>query len=310
MVRSHLATYKVALITEEDFEQAAKDVATLEKAINSLKDVKEASLKDAKPLHALYQQLDGLTEELSSVKGILKNQRDKYNELKKNDIIEDFLGQFEEAGVDPRDARLKFRGGLQEAIKGKRNSDSRRLACRQYVEPLLSAIRVNREKLDKFVAKFGEDLVMDRRSLELMTEESLRAEMDRRIVAKENAMRLAAIKAEADAAKAEAAKAKEALTESAKLPSPSKPAARIIEDDAPWSALHTAKPKPTGRVSTWNRLKGVCLSAFSTMKAAKKEVEDPEILEAFDEFAMAVNAAWSVLLTKIASKLSGEEVAQ
>ncbi|HEX7261125.1 MAG TPA: hypothetical protein VF258_04865, partial [Luteolibacter sp.] len=221
----------------------------------------------------------------------------------KAEIVEEFLAAFD---IDPRDARKHFLNGLQTQIKGKRTVESMRTACRVYQTTQQAMIIKSRASIERFVAKFGADLVMDRRELELKPVDAVEAELVRRIEAKKAADELAKSQAEAAAAKAEADKAKAELAEANKPPAPP---VNSPEESAPWSndapskvVPMNAAPSSSGEseAQEWATFRGAVMALFASLKPSKDALKHPANIERAALFAQGVNEAWKSTKMEVA----------
>lgn len=289
MVRARLGDFNRSLSSDEDFEQADKDSKAIAAAEADLKAAKQQALADAEQLHALFESIDGLSAELAAARLDLAGQIRKRKEEIKTEIVDEFLAAFD---IDPRDARKHFFAGLQGAIKGKRTIESMRSACQIYHATQQRRITEARESIDRFVGKFGADLVMDRRELELKGRESVEAELLRRYEAKRAADEAAKLKAEADAAKAEAAKAQAALVEA------SRPATAPVATPTPFKAdnvvsfaMEATAPTIT-KEDEWKQATATVVAAFAVIKEHRERLIHPRNINRLMAFRPLVNHAW------------------
>jgi len=297
MVRSRLGEINRDLASDEDFDQADADAKAIAGAEASLKAAKEKALADAEQLHALFEGIDGLSAELATARLDLAGQIKKRKEEIKSEIVEEFLAAFD---IEPTTARKQFMTGLQSQIKGKRTVESMRSACRIYQMTQQAMIIKSRASIERFVGKFGPDLVMDRRELELKSVESVEAELVRRMEAKRAAEESAKLKAEADAAKAEAAKAKAALAEANKPPAVPVTSPPSNVEQGPWTGgggtaaaedpdAHTA---PLTADDEWKDFRAACIEAFRAIKAKREKLMHSKNTAKATIFANAINKIW------------------
>jgi phosphopantetheinyl transferase (holo-ACP synthase) len=297
MVRARLGEINRDLATDEDFDQADADAKAIAGAEAALKEAKAKALADAEQLHALFEGIDGLTAELAAARLDLAGQIRKRKEEVKAEIIEESLAGFD---IDPRDARRHFLAGLQNAIKGKKNLDSMRSACRIYQATQQAMILQCRGILDTFEKAHGADLIMDRRELELEKPEGLEAELRRRFEAKRAREEKARLEAEMAAVKAEAAKA---IAEANKPTSPVTSPANV--ERGPWghsaplgaldgaSAVVTDQEPPVVTADEeWADFKTSCIAAFQAIKAKREKLMHSKNIAKATGLANGFNATW------------------
>ena len=280
MVRARLGEINRELATDDDFDQADQDAKAIAGAEASLKSAKEKALADAEQLHALFEGIDGLSAELAAARLDLAGQIKKRKEELKNEIVEEFLAAFD---IDPRDARKHFLKGLQESIKGKRTVESMRTSCRIYQTTQQARITEARATIAKFEAKFGPDLTMDRRELELKGNDAVEAELVRRHEAKAANEEKAKLQKLADEAKAEAAKLKVEIAEAGKPPAPPENV-----EQGPWKAEAPAMTED----DELKAFRAVCLAAFAQIKYAKEKLTYSKNIAKAQGFGNVVNTGW------------------
>ena len=299
MVRARLGEINRDLASDEDFDQADADSKAIAGAEASLKAAKEKALADAEQLHALFEGIDGLSAELATARLDLAGQIKRRKEEIKAEIVEEFLAAFD---IEPTAARKQFLTGLQTQIKGKRTVESMRTACRIYQTTQQAMILKSRASIERFIGKFGPDLVMDRRELELKNVEAVEAELVRRMEAKKAAEEAVKLKAEADAAKAEAAKAQAALAESTKPPAVPVTSPPSNVEQGPWKEAGTsvavAEPATSTEVhnlgidAEWKEFKSACLAAFVPLKTAREGLKHSKNIAKAMIFTNAINKIW------------------
>lgn len=298
LVREALGNINRDLKTDEEFGQAEMDVKSLKEAEDKVR---------AAALQAFDEQLkalvDGLNETAEEIR-VPRLEPEKLIAKRKNDvkseIVEEFLAAFD---IDPRDARKHFLLGLECAIKGKRTLESMRTACRVFQTTQQAKIIEARASIERFVGKFGKDLVMDARELELKGREAVEAELLRRYEAKHAADAAAKLKAEADDAKAEANKPPA-------VPSIAADTTPANVEQGPWvnapntaSATAPLATKPsigdeqsaTGNATAdeeWTAFKAACLAAFKPLKEAREGLMHSTNVAKAQGFANMINKAW------------------
>lgn len=308
LVREALGNINRDLVTDEQFGQAELDVKALKEAEDAVRTAAVRAFDDQ--LKALVDGLNDTAEEIRAPRLELEKLIAKRKEAVKSEIVEEFLAAFD---IDPRDARKHFLLGLECAIKGKRTLESMRTACRVFQTTQQAKIIEARASIERFVGKFGKDLVMDARELELKGREAVEAELLRRYEAKQAADAAAKLKAEADDAKAEAAKAQAALAEANKPPAVPSIAADTTPanvEQGPWvNASNTASAtaplatKPsigdeqsaTGNATAdeeWTAFKAACLAAFKPLKEAREGLMHSTNVAKAQGFANMINQAW------------------
>ena len=267
LVREALANINRDLQTDEQFGQAELDAKALKSAEDAVKSAKDKALADAEALHALFSAMDATSEEIRVARLDLETQIKRRKEEVKNEIVEEFLAEFD---IDPRTARKHFAGGLEAAIKGKRTVESMRAACQIYQQTQQAQIIASRSVLDRFAAKFGPDSIPDRAALELQTPELVEAELVRRIQAKKAAVEAAKLQAELAAAKAAAAQ--------------------------PATQATTPEESSLTEAEEWKAFKSAALAAFAPLKSAKASLQFPKNSAKAQIFANAINAAWQEVM--------------
>jgi len=296
LVKAALGTINRDLQTDEQFGQAELDAKALKEAEEAVKTAKDKALQDAESLHALFVAMDETSEEIRKARLELETQIKKRKEEIKTEIVEEFLEKFD---IDPKDARRQFLTGLQTQIKGKRTVESMKTACRTYQSSQQAEIIKSRATIERFEAKFGKDLTMDRRELELKSPDSVEAELVRRMEAKKAAAEAAKLKAEADAAKASEAKAKAELAEANKPKE--EPVKAGASSRMPMMAPAAAPAEAAPAVATeeapgvdeeWNAFKASCLAAFGPIKIARDALKHSKNITKAQSFANAINSAW------------------
>ncbi len=296
LVREALGNINRDLKTDEEFGQAELDIKALKEAEDA---VRAAAVKSFdEQLKALVDGLNETAEEIRVPRLELEKLIAKRKDEVKTEIIEEYLGAFD---IDPKDARRQFLAGLLNAIKGKRTMESMRTACRVYQTTQQAMILQSRATIERFEAKFGKDLTMDRRELELKNTESVEAELVRRIEAKKAADDLAKSQAEEAAAKVEADKARLALAEANKPP-----AVPANVEQGPWKETESATAIAEPIASTeapamdadaeWKQFKGECMAAFAPLKVARDKLKHGKNISKSQLFANAINAAWKEVM--------------
>lgn len=304
LVREALGNINRDLVTDEQFGQAEQDVKALKEAEDA---VRTAAVKAFdEQLKALVDGLNETAEEIRVPRLELEKIIAKRKEDVKSEIVEEFLGKFD---IDAKTARKHFLAGLQSNIKGKRTLESMRTACRIYQTTQQAMIVQCRAILASFEKAHGQDLISDRRELELEKPDGLEAELRRRFEAKRAREEKAKLEAEAAAAKAEAAKAQAALAEANKppvvdprnphnLPSPPKigsiptgSKAEVTESNVVPFALEPSSDTIT-EADEWKQLEATVVAALALIKEHRERLIHPRNLNRLMAFGPLVNHAW------------------
>lgn len=293
-VRARLAEINRDLTTDEDFDQAALDANAIASAESALKAAKAKALADAEQLHALFEQIDALTGELSKARLDLSKQITTRKDARKAEL----LAEASKKLVCAQRHRKGFDAVLAESIKGKKSFDSMEKALNATVTSYNSLIEKSRGMIDSFVAAHGPDLVMDAEDLEIQSPEAVEAELRRRFEAKRAEDQRKALAEEARKAREEAAAAQKKLAESEKPPEPptnTAPAVAAPEvAPAVLVAQPFAEPAPQGETASeeWARFKVALFAALAPVKALREKMAHPENVAKAEKFSNAVGAAW------------------
>lgn len=303
LVREALGNINRDLVTDEQFGQAELDVKALKEAEDA---VRTAAVKAFdEQLKALVDGLNETAEEIRVPRLELEKIIAKRKEDVKSEIVEEFLGKFD---IDPKTARKHFLAGLQSNIKGKRTLESMRTACRIYQTTQQALIVQCRAILASFEKAHGQDLISDRRELELEKPDGLEAELRRRFEAKRAREEKAKLEAEAATAKAEAANAQAALAEANKppvdprnphnLPLPPKigsiptgSKAEVPESNVVPFALE-ASPETITEADEWKQVEATVYAAFALIKEHRERLIHPRNLNRLMAFGPLMNHAW------------------
>ena len=295
LVREALGNINRDLVTDEQFGQAELDVKALKEAEGAVRSAAVKAFDDQ--LKALVDGLNETAEEIRVPRLELEKIIAKRKEAVKSEIVEEFLAEFD---IDPRDARKHFQSALKAQLSGKRTLESMRTACRVYQKTQQAMIIKSRASIERFAGKFGPDLVMDRRELELKNVEAVEAELLRRYEAKKAADEAAKLKAEADAAKADAAKAQAALAEANKPPAAPVNAPPSNVEQGPWNEAGTSNVEESADLTAdeeWKAFKAAAMAAFAPLKAAKAKLVFPRNAAKAQVFASAINSAWQEVVS-------------
>ena len=300
LVREALGNINRDLDTDEQFGQAELDVKALKEAEDAVRTAAVKAFDDQ--LKALVDGLYETAEEIRVPRLELEKLITARKDAVKMEIVEEFLAAFD---IDPKLARKHFLAGLKTQIKGKRTLESMRTACRVYQTTQQAMIGKCREVLASFEKAHGQDLISDRRELELEKPEGLEAELRRRFEAKRGREERAKLEAEAAAAKAEAAKAHAALAEANKppaapgndprnphnLPSPPKIGSIPTGSNVVPFALEPS-PKTITEADEWTQVEATVYAAFALIKEHRERLIHPRNLNRLMAFGPLVNHAW------------------
>lgn len=286
MVRDHLATFNRDLKSDEDFDQADKDAKAIASAEATLKAAKEKALADAVQLNQLFEQIDSLTGELATARLDLQKQIARRKEEVKAELVEEFLALFD---IDPMDARKHYAKPLLDATKSKRTIDSMRAAMKALVTTEQAKIECNRKAIASFESAHGAEMTMDRRELELKSEEYVTGELRRRFEAKKALEEKRRLEAEAAAARKEAEQAKiPGMLPKDDLPKPPK------IDSIPVGRVE-AKPEPVTEEVEWARWLCRCEEVFQLLKVERAALKHERNIGDAAPFAKAIGQAWIVM---------------
>jgi len=295
-VRARLKDFNTALRTDEDFERAAGDVATLKGAEEALEAARFAILESAGDINATLASMDDLRGEIAAKRLAIARQIDAQKAKARAGMLADAL-----AGIAcAAHLRQRYTGRIEAAIKGKRSLGNISSALRAEVEEINGKIAACQSAIDAFEENNGRAMTADRDTLELMDPETLAGELTRR---KERADHEAEKrKLEADARAAEAAQAAAAATAHAapetappaNLPPLARaqamaanPRAPIMIDPEP----PEAEPEPTPE-EEWRAFREVFFSALAPVKAARQRLRHQANIARGADLAEMVSAAW------------------
>lgn len=313
MIREGLAAINRQPATDEEFGQAEQDVKKLKAVEDALKGAKDKALADAASIQILFAAIDDASEELRVARLELEKIIASEKERRKGELVEEALGLFD---IDPLDARRHFLTPLKEAMKGKRTLDSMKTALRIYAVTRQAVITKSREIIDRIEKAHGEDLTLDRRSLELLNPDAVEAELRRRFEDRKARQEKARLEAEVAAQKAEADKANAALAEQAKaasgepapLPEPPKiggiptgpnaapPGETIVVPPA--AAALPDSPFKDPVADEWKGFTTAVFASFAPLKSAREALRYPDNQERAAAFAQACKTAWQAVNVK------------
>lgn len=293
LVRARIESINKDLVTDDDFDQAAKDAKLIKGAEEALTAAKEKAIADSEQLDALFSQIDDLSDELAEARLRLSNQVKKRKEEVKEEVIKQALDKLQCA---ERHRKPIYGKSLTEEIKGKRTIESMRKALDVVVSIHNGVISYNRDAITKFIAGHGAELVPDAEDLEIKSKDYVEAELRRRFEAKRAAEQKKQLEEEAAKAKAEVAEIKQQAAEAGKPPA--KP-----EEDAPWGrgsaggllprTTEVAAPNPsvTAR-EEWDQVRATIIAAFGPLKSLKGTMKHASNEAKLQGFGAALNKAW------------------
>mgnify|MGYP006870079599 CR=1 FL=1 len=307
LVRAALVNINRDLKTDDDFEQAEKDVKALKGAEDA---VREAAVKafDEK-LKALVDGLNETAEEIRAPRLEIEKLIAKRKEEVKADLIKQATERIDCA---PRLRNSVYGKSLAEAVKGKRSFESMSKALEVVVTIHNGTIGKNRAMIESFTKTHGEELVPDREELETKSPDSVEGELRRRFDAKKAAEERKRLEAETAAARAAEAKAKAEAdaarkeAESAKQPAKSEPLPDLPKIDS--IQVGTQKPEtpraenvvefPQSEDAEWEAFRTAVFTGFGPLKAARESLKHPGNIARAAEFSQGVNAAWQAANAK------------
>lgn len=309
-VRARLAEINLNLVTDEDFEQASKDATAIAGAEASLKAAKEKALSDAEQLHALFSQIDGVSEELADARLNLAKQIKARKEERRKEIINEALSEFD--SIDAPLAKTAFRKSVEESTKGKRTVESMEKATNAVMVIHLATIRKNRERIESFEKSHGREMTMDRDELELKSSDSVEAELRRRFDLKKAEDERKRLADEAEKAKAEAAAATVKLAESNKPPAPptSSPATvrQSEPEESPFARAQRTQPATIGlsngpdgpgvieaptEQQEWDAFEKAFMAALAPVKEARASLTHSKNIARAQVLANSILNAWN-----------------
>lgn len=300
-IREWLGSFKTDLQTDEDFAEAeanAKLLSEKEKAITAAKD---KALADAEQLHDLLKTLDDGSEEIRQTRLTLERQIKAKKEEIREQIIADAVAEIVNGHGE------KFRSNLVNALKGKRSLSSIREAVGVVVTTANGQINENRQLLAAHHAEHGNDLIPDRKALELTaTAAQLETELNARVERRKAAEAQRKAEAEAAAARAEleeqkrkaaaaeaaAKQAQEAPHAPAQQPEAQKVADRPVQTQQPTGDIPTPATSPV-----WEEWLDAVVAALSPLKAAREQITNPVHKAKAEAFAEAVRVAYKEMVS-------------
>ena len=296
LIRQRLGQINRELKTDEDFEQAEQDVKALKDAEDKARSAAIKVMDDH--LKALFNGLNETAEEIRVPRLEIEKLIAARKEAVKKEIIEEFLGNFD---IDPLDARKHYLHGLQASIKGKRALESMRTACRVFQSSAQAVIHASRKSIEMFERAHGPDLTMDRRELELKSNEYVAGELRRRFEAKKAADERKRLEQDAAEARAAEAKAKAELEPAEPInprnPHNLPPPPKI--GSIPVGRAAIAEPETISVDEEWKDLTKTVVEAFNAIKAHRERLIHEPNKRKILSFGASVNAVWAALKEEV-----------
>lgn len=302
LVRDALANINRELKTDEDFEQAEKDVKALKAAEDA---VRAAAIK------AFDDQLKALVDGLNETAEDIRAPRLEIEKLiakRKDEVKADLIRQaMERLDCAPRLRESIYGRSVADAVKGKRSFDGMSKALETMVTIHNGTIAKSRGMIETFERAHGPDLTMDREDLEVKSPDSVEGELRRRFESKKANEEKKRLEEEAVAARAAEAKAKaEAAAAEAKAKAEEQPATAPDQEATNVVPMKGMLPKsdlpqppkigsiPTGPsvIAEWTAWISTCKEAFAALKLAREGMRHPCNRERAAILANSVNQGW------------------
>lgn len=301
------------LKTDEDFEQAAKDVKGLKSFEDRLKQAEVDFLSQMDEVDSLLKsvrELGGLSREtrLNAEKRIAARKAEM-----REGIIRDGMAALE---VRSRE----FGDMIGDAIKGKSSLVKMQEAVTAVVETVNARIRTNRAVFAQAAEAHGDAVAFGEEAFLSLTVETAKVEMERRIERHRAALKEAELKAErdrlqreaderarqerlAEQARIEAERVRQQAAEESKPADAPTPAAPKVETPAPAPAPAPAQPamqpatQAAGQTASEEMecFLSVLTAAFAPAKEARAQLRHAENIQRAGAFAEALGAAFKAL---------------
>lgn len=269
--------------TDEDFGQSEQDVKTLKQVEDMVRSGKEEALKQAESLQKFFAELEDCAELCRAQRLELEKLIKTKKEEIKGEIISNAISKIDSVH------RNDFRSKVTEAIKGKRNLSSMRMAASKEVTTINGIIHQAQEIIDSFAESHGEELVMGRTRLELVGAEALKIELQNRVEKK-------ALAEKKRLAEEEAAKARAEAEEAKKQSAPVEVKTESVAQAVPESATNTTPAADmVDSAAEWVEFKQVFIGAFAPIKEARAKLKDAGNIAKAEMLANAINEAWKGL---------------
>lgn len=296
LVREALANINRDLKTDEDFEQAEKDVKALKGAEDAVREAAIKAFDDQ--LKALVEGLNETAEEIRAPRLELEKLIAKRKDEVKADLIRQALDRIDCA---PRLRQTVYGKSITEALKGKRSFDGMTKALEQIVTIHNGTIGKNRKMIESFTATHGAELVLDADDLETKSPDSVEAELRRRFESKKALEEKRRLEAEAAEAKA-AAQAAIREAEAAKTPNVVPMRGMLPKADLPEPPKIGSIPTGPSPIAEWTAWLTACKTTFGALKVAREALKHEDNIRRAGILADGINEAWKAM------KQAGEEV--
>jgi hypothetical protein len=306
---AQIGAINLDLKTDEDFEQAAKDVKGLKIFEDRLKQAEVdflAQMDEVDSLLKSVRELGGLSREtrLNAEKRIAARKAEM-----REGIIRDGIAALE---VKSRE----FGDMIGDAIKGKSSLVKMQEAVTAVVETVNARIRTNRAVFAQAAEAHGDAVAHGEEAFLALTVETAKVEMERRIERHRAALKEAELKAErdrlqreaderarqerlAEQARAETERVRQQAAEESKPADAPIPAAPKVETPAPAPAPAPAQPATQAAGQTaaeeMECFLSVLTAAFAPAKEARAQLRHAENIQRAGAFAEALGAAFKAL---------------
>lgn len=288
MIREALGNINRDLKTDDDFEQAEKDVKALKAAEEAVRSAAIKAFDDQ--LKALVDGLNETAEDIRAPRLEIEKLIAKRKDEVKADLIKQALDCLECA---PRLRQPAYGKNLAEVIKGKRTLDSMAKALEVAVATHNTSITKNRAAIESFRNAHGEELVPDADDLEVKSPDAVDGELRRRFEAKKAMEERKRLEAEAAEAKA-AAQAAIREAEAAKKPAP--PLKGMLpKSDLPQPPKIGSIPTGPSPIAEWTAWLNACKSTFATLKVARESLKHADNIRRASILANGINSAWKAM---------------
>lgn len=291
---AQIGAINLDLKTDEDFDQAAKDVKGLKSFEDRLKQAEADFLSQ-------MDEVDSLLKSVRELGGLSRETRlnaEKRIAARKTEMREGIIRD----GIAALEVRSReFSDMIGDAIKGKSSLVKMQEAVTAVVESLNARIQVNREVFAHASEAHGDAVAYGEEAFVSLTVESAKVEIERRIERHRAALKEAALKAERDRLQREADERarQERLAEESKPADAPTPATGKVETPAPAPAqvAKVETPKPTGQSASEEMecFISVLTAAFAPAKEARSALKHPENITRSAAFAEALGAAFKAL---------------
>lgn len=176
VVREGIAQFDYELLSDDDFDQAAKDVKTLKHAEGKLADAEKAILEGNADIAELTANLAELREEARALRLRREKEIKKAKDDAKDDIIENAWKSIDTL------SNHTFKPQFEKELKGMASlpkMEEKATALQAEINDRIARLRT---VIETYRTNYGEDVARGQADLELKTsEEVLRAELDKRV---------------------------------------------------------------------------------------------------------------------------------